>query len=196
VALTYSLVAQGTHGTTVVDPDGTFTYTPQSDFEGTDRFTFKANDGLADSNTATISITVSAVNDPPVNSVPNAHKTDEDTPLPIGGVAVADSNGDRLTIMLIVVSGILTVNQRQRQLGGDHCGRRNNDQYAPAQPVISGQTRLQRARYTKGRELRWRSVGHRHGPDHRQPGERRAAQHRAWHICRRSSAHSDSRPDS
>ena len=44
----------------------TFSYTPNADFNGTDSFTFKANDGSADSNIATVSITINPVNDPPV----------------------------------------------------------------------------------------------------------------------------------
>jgi len=41
------------------------TYTPSADYNGSDSFTFKVNDGTADSNTATVSITVNAVNDTP-----------------------------------------------------------------------------------------------------------------------------------
>jgi hypothetical protein len=42
------------------------TYTPNANYNGPDSFTFKANDGTEDSNTATVSITVTAVNDAPV----------------------------------------------------------------------------------------------------------------------------------
>ncbi|MAE66809.1 MAG: hypothetical protein CMJ18_21330, partial [Phycisphaeraceae bacterium] len=51
-----------------LSPDGTFTYTPQADFEGVDTFTYKANDGTDDSGTATVTITVNPVNDAPVLS--------------------------------------------------------------------------------------------------------------------------------
>ena len=42
------------------------TYTPNTDFNGSDRFTFRVNDGNVNSNIATVSITVTPVNDAPV----------------------------------------------------------------------------------------------------------------------------------
>ncbi|MHB9132351.1 MAG: tandem-95 repeat protein [Armatimonadota bacterium] len=70
-ALTYSVVAQGTQGTvTITDPaTGAYSYAPNANATGTDTFTFKANDGTVDSNTATITMTITAVNDAPVNTV-------------------------------------------------------------------------------------------------------------------------------
>jgi PKD repeat protein len=53
------------------------TYTPNPDFFGVDSFTFKTNDGQMDSNTATVTITVNAVNDAPVaNAGPDQTGTD------------------------------------------------------------------------------------------------------------------------
>ncbi len=49
-----------------LNPDGSFAYTPAADFNGTDSFSFKANDGALDSNTASVAITVAPVNDAPV----------------------------------------------------------------------------------------------------------------------------------
>ena len=63
-ALTYSVVAQPTNGTVTVSGT-TATYTPTANSNGADSFTYKANDGTADSNTATASVTVTAVNDVP-----------------------------------------------------------------------------------------------------------------------------------
>jgi VCBS repeat-containing protein len=51
------------HGSVILNPDGSFAYTPDADFNGTDSFTFVVNDGVSDSNTATIAITVDPVND-------------------------------------------------------------------------------------------------------------------------------------
>src|SRR5205085_11367324 len=45
---------------------GALTYTPNPNFNGPDSFTFKVNDGTVDSAPATVSLTVTAVNDAPV----------------------------------------------------------------------------------------------------------------------------------
>ncbi|MFL5493853.1 MAG: Ig-like domain-containing protein [Gemmatimonadales bacterium] len=48
-----------------LNPDGSFDYTPVADFNGTDSFTYRTNDGSLTSNTATVTITVNPVNDAP-----------------------------------------------------------------------------------------------------------------------------------
>ena len=58
VSLTYRLITGPAHGTVVVSADGTFTYTSAQTYNGTDSFTFRANDGLLDSNLATVTIAV------------------------------------------------------------------------------------------------------------------------------------------
>jgi len=69
--LTYSIVNNGIRGTAVItDPaTGAYTYTPDANANGTDTFTFKVNDGLADSNTATITVTINPVIDGSTTSV-------------------------------------------------------------------------------------------------------------------------------
>jgi VCBS repeat-containing protein len=59
--LTAALDAGPTNGTVTLNPNGSFTYTPTSGYTGSDSFTYHANDGLADSNTVTVSLTVNAV---------------------------------------------------------------------------------------------------------------------------------------
>ena len=63
-ALTYSVVTGPAHGT-LSGTAPALTYTPAANYNGTDSFTFKANDGTADSNVGDGSITVKAVNDAP-----------------------------------------------------------------------------------------------------------------------------------
>jgi VCBS repeat-containing protein len=53
-------VTSPNHGTLSLNADGSFSYMPNADFAGIDSFTYKANDGLADSNVATVTITVAA----------------------------------------------------------------------------------------------------------------------------------------
>ena len=55
-----------TNGTVTLASDGSFTYTPAANFNGTDSFTYTASDGTAVSNVATVTITVTAVNDEPL----------------------------------------------------------------------------------------------------------------------------------
>ena len=56
------------HGTVALNPDGSFTYTPNPGYVGPDSFTYKVNDGHADSNAATVNLTVSAVAEIPTLS--------------------------------------------------------------------------------------------------------------------------------
>lgn len=64
-ALTYSADAGPGHGTVVVNPGGTYTYTPANGYSGPDSFTYHAFDGTAASNTATVSITVTSSDQTP-----------------------------------------------------------------------------------------------------------------------------------
>ncbi len=55
--LTYAITKQPSHGT-LTGTIPSLTYTPASGYTGSDSFTFKVNDGKADSNTATISLSI------------------------------------------------------------------------------------------------------------------------------------------
>ena len=96
--LTFSVVANPAHGSL----SGTvpnLTYTPAADYNGSDSFTFKANDGTVDSNIATISITVNAVNDPPTADTQSV-TTNEDTAKAIT-LTGSDVEGDTLTFSIV-----------------------------------------------------------------------------------------------
>jgi len=58
-------VTQGGHGTVGFQPDGTLTYSPAADFNGVDSFTYTVTSG-GSTETATVTVTVRAVNDAPV----------------------------------------------------------------------------------------------------------------------------------
>src|SRR5262249_53333314 len=61
--LTAQLVAGPAHGTLALNADGSFTYVPNPNFNGTDSFRYQANDGRLDSDVAAVTITVRPVND-------------------------------------------------------------------------------------------------------------------------------------
>ncbi|MEN6555381.1 MAG: Ig-like domain-containing protein, partial [Anaerolineaceae bacterium] len=63
--LTVNIVAEPLNGELTIN-GLVVTYTPDLNYNGVDTFTYKVNDGLVDSNTATVTITVTPVNDPPV----------------------------------------------------------------------------------------------------------------------------------
>jgi hypothetical protein len=64
-SLIYTVTSQPTNGVlTGTVPN--LTYTPDADYFGADSFTFTVNDGFADSDAATVSITVNPIEDPPV----------------------------------------------------------------------------------------------------------------------------------
>ena len=77
--------------------NGGFTYTPPANFNGTTTFQYKANDGVVDSNTATVTITVTPVNDPPIaNAGPNQNLSVPGL-VQLNGAASSDPEGQPLT---------------------------------------------------------------------------------------------------
>jgi hypothetical protein len=67
--LTVTNLTQPADGAAQVNPNNTVTYTPDAGFTGTDSFTYTANDGQADSNVATVTVTVADQPPPPTTPV-------------------------------------------------------------------------------------------------------------------------------
>ncbi len=116
------LVTGSSNGTLNLNADGSFVYTPNANFSGTDTFTYKVNDGTTESNVATVTLTVSPVNDSPTaislsgNTVPEnaangtvvgtASTTDPDTG-DTHTYQLTDSAGGRFAINS--ATGVITV---------------------------------------------------------------------------------------
>src|SRR4029077_13557488 len=64
--LSYNVVSGPTHGTLALNAHGSFPYTPNANFNGSDSFSYKAYDGSLYSNIAAVQLTVNPVNDAPV----------------------------------------------------------------------------------------------------------------------------------
>ena len=93
-AVSVSLVAGPANGVLALNGDGSFTYTPNANFNGVDSFTYQATDGLLPSGVATVTINVGAVNDSPV-AVADAAATNENVAVTTGDVLLNDSLGDQ-----------------------------------------------------------------------------------------------------
>jgi VCBS repeat-containing protein len=63
--LTAILAGGPLHGDLTLNPDGSFSYLPDAEYSGGDSFTYYVSDGLLQSGTVTVSLTVNPVNDPP-----------------------------------------------------------------------------------------------------------------------------------
>ncbi len=87
-----------THGTAVINPDGTITFTPETDFVGTATVTYKISDGLGGFSTAIATINIAPVNDAPdVTPMPGQSNQDGNIiSLPVGSL-FTDKEGDVLT---------------------------------------------------------------------------------------------------
>ncbi len=98
--LIYTLLSNGTSGKAVIidSASGTFSYTPQANVSGSDSFTFMVNDGEKDSAPATVTLTITAVNDVPVAAA-DAATTLEDQQVSISVLNNdMDVDGDALVL--------------------------------------------------------------------------------------------------
>jgi len=114
--LTAILVSGVANGALTFNSNGGFSYTGNVGFNGSDSFTYKANDGSLDSNIVTVTLTVAAVNDAPVNSVPGAQQTPKNTNRvfstannnPIS-ISDADAGGATVQVQLTATNATVTL---------------------------------------------------------------------------------------
>jgi VCBS repeat-containing protein len=102
--LTAVLVNAPPYGTLLLKADGSFHYMPRGDFSGADSFTYRANDGIAESNLATVTITVQPLNDAPVahdDSIWAVAGTAREIAAPGVLADDVDVDGDAMTAMLV-----------------------------------------------------------------------------------------------
>ena len=110
--LTASLVGGVSHGSLTLNSNGSFSYTPTAGYTGSDSFTYKANDGIGNSGTTTVSLSVT-------NATPVANN--DTYVLHNGSLSISspgvlsndtDADGDTLTASLVsgVSHGSLTLN--------------------------------------------------------------------------------------
>lgn len=96
--LGFHVVSGPSHGSLVLHIDGSYTYTPEANYHGSDSFTFVANDGEADSDPATVELTVNSVNDAPEPD--NAGFEGLENQAISGALSATDVDGDTLVYTL------------------------------------------------------------------------------------------------
>ncbi len=100
--LTFKIASQPANGVLSGTPPE-LTYKPNLNFNGTDRFTFVANDGKADSPAATVTLVVTPINDAPVLTVPTAQTVNEGQLL---SFTVSAADPDAGQIVAITATGL------------------------------------------------------------------------------------------
>ncbi|NTU57871.1 MAG: tandem-95 repeat protein, partial [Chlorobiaceae bacterium] len=91
-SLTVTTYGAASHGTVTVNADGSLVYVPDSNYNGTDTFTYTVSDGSLTS-TATATVTINALNDAP--GVQNdSYTTSEDTALTVNAPGVLSNDSD------------------------------------------------------------------------------------------------------
>ncbi|MDY6793291.1 MAG: Ig-like domain-containing protein [Thermodesulfobacteriota bacterium] len=87
---------QPSHGTTGSNGDGTLTYTPDADYNGSDSFTYTITDGTAESAPATVNVTINPVNDPPVANAGTDQSVNTGDTVNLDGTLSSDVDGNNL----------------------------------------------------------------------------------------------------
>ncbi len=109
LTLTAVLAANGgpSHGTLVLNADGSFTYTPNAGYAGTDSFTYIAKDSLSSGTPTTVTLTVAAQAPATAAETYGAHAGQALTEDAAHGVlaGVTDPNGLTLTAVLAANGG-------------------------------------------------------------------------------------------
>ncbi|KZL93408.1 Ig-like domain-containing protein [Clostridium magnum] len=108
--LTYAKASDPSHGSVTVKADGSYTYTPATDYAGTDSFTVIVSDGKGGSATGTVNVTVNSVNHAP--TIPDYNKTTDKNVAINDKVVGTDVDGDTLTYVKASgpSNGTVTVN--------------------------------------------------------------------------------------
>ncbi|MDZ7685622.1 MAG: cadherin-like domain-containing protein [Gammaproteobacteria bacterium] len=96
----------------------TFTYEPFGNFVGTDQFSYVVRDGRGESDTATVTVSVFDVNNPPVNSVPASVTAPEDTITAISTISASDSDGVIASVTVSANNGFFYISDPAANTSG------------------------------------------------------------------------------
>jgi hypothetical protein len=109
------------HGTLNLNSNGSFTYTPAQDYNGSDSFTYNAYDGMYKSHTATVNNTINPINDTPTDIALSANTIAENLPINtvVGTLSTTDPDvGD--TFIYTLVSGAGSTDNASFNISGNN----------------------------------------------------------------------------
>ena len=164
----------------------TLSYQGTSNFNGADSLVVLSTDANGATDSDSVAITVTAVNDAPVNTVPGAQTVNEDTALSISGVSVNDVDGNLSTTKLTVTNGAVTVSLAGGATISAGANSSSTLTLSGTQAQINAAlarsatraTRTSTARHPDGAvDRQQRGDGFGRGCHHRQLGKRRAGEH-------------------
>lgn len=112
--LTIILEKQSSHGTLMLNSDGTFSYIPDADWYGQDSFQYRITDGIETGSLHTITLNVLPVNDAPVMERPNNQSVNQDSvlvfnPLHHNPVIIRDIDADANIMRMSVQASFGTI---------------------------------------------------------------------------------------
>jgi len=102
--ITYTVVSSPSHGA-LSGSAPNLTYTPTSEYNGSDSFTFKVNDSLQDSNTATVTLTIDPMNDAPETTDIDDYGVVEGETIDFATKCEDIDDGNTLTLSITQTSG-------------------------------------------------------------------------------------------
>ncbi len=89
-SLNAALTSGTSSGLLTLQPTGAFIYTPTQNFAGFDHFTYAVNDGHGGSSSATVTIAISSINDPPVAVIGGPYQAGEGSTISLNGGQSSD----------------------------------------------------------------------------------------------------------
>lgn len=118
-----TVTAAASNGSVVINTDGTYTYTPNANFSGTDQFSYQVTDGQnGDTASATVAITVDPVaGDATVTTAPASGNEDAGAIVLSISTALTDTDGSEAILDPVVISGVpsgATLSAGSNQGGG------------------------------------------------------------------------------
>ena len=117
--VTFTVAQAAGNGSFVVDNNGSWTYTPNGDYNGSDKVLVKVTNALGQETISTIDLTINPINDAPLVAADSAFVVEDAVVTASGNVLANDSDVDAGTILSVVAPGEYVGQYGTLSLGAD-----------------------------------------------------------------------------